>query len=352
MRHTRRFISLAATLVAIFLTLSAWANPFEHQLTNGLRVIVKEDRRAPTAVHMVWYRAGSMDETNGTTGVAHLLEHMMFTGTPTIGAGEFSRLVAAAGGRDNAFTSRDYTAYFQQVPKQKLEQMMQLEADRMRHLTLDPKEFGQEIKVVMEERRLRTDDQPQAMLFEHHRLRLIVGAQAALFHDHFDFLRKFFGVEIQMPHPIRFELHHLLQLLPGHLLEIGGVILAGKSIVTPAHGSHQTTEFAGPNTRRALEHHVLQQVRHARGAVGFIHAAGAIPDHMCRRRGAMVFLDDDAQAIGQLMLKRIGQRHGRRRQKQQEGDQFQVAHGHRWLLLKFGDTACQRWHLTIATIRE
>ncbi len=166
MRHTQRFISLAALLAAISFSIPAWANPFEHQLANGLRVIVKEDRRAPTAAHMVWYRAGSMDETNGTTGVAHLLEHMMFKGTPTIGAGEFSRLVAAAGGRDNAFTSRDYTAYFQQVPKQKLEQMMQLEADRMRHLTLDPKEFEQEIKVVMEERRLRTDDQPQAALSE------------------------------------------------------------------------------------------------------------------------------------------------------------------------------------------
>ena len=166
MRHTQRFISLAALLAAIFFSIPVSANPFEHQLANGLRVIVKEDRRAPTAAHMVWYRAGSMDETNGTTGVAHLLEHMMFKGTPTIGAGEFSRLVAAAGGRDNAFTSRDYTAYFQQVPKQKLEQMMQLEADRMRHLTLEPKEFEQEIKVVMEERRLRTDDQPQATLSE------------------------------------------------------------------------------------------------------------------------------------------------------------------------------------------
>lgn len=142
------------------------ANPFEHKLTNGLRVIVKEDRRAPTAVHMVWYRAGSMDETNGTTGVAHVLEHMMFKGTPKVGPGEFNRLVAAAGGRDNAFTSRDYTAYFQQVPKESLEQMMSLEADRMRHLTLSAGEFEQEIKVVMEERRLRTDDQPQSLLFE------------------------------------------------------------------------------------------------------------------------------------------------------------------------------------------
>jgi zinc protease len=161
-----RYARLIPLLLALAAPMAALANPFEHQLSNGLRVIVKEDHRAPTVAHMVWYRAGSMDETNGTTGVAHLLEHMMFKGTPSTGAGEFSRLVAAAGGRDNAFTSKDYTAYFQQVPKQKLEQMMQLEADRMRHLSLDPKEFAQEIKVVMEERRLRTDDQPQSQLFE------------------------------------------------------------------------------------------------------------------------------------------------------------------------------------------
>lgn len=159
-----RLAALGACLAG--LSWPALSNPFEYKLANGLRVIVKEDRRAPTAVHMVWYRAGSMDEHNGTTGVAHLLEHMMFKGTPSVGAGEFSRLVAAAGGRDNAFTSKDYTAYFQQIPKQRLAQMMRLEADRMRHLSLDPKEYEQEIKVVMEERRLRTDDQPQARLFE------------------------------------------------------------------------------------------------------------------------------------------------------------------------------------------
>ncbi|MDR1934622.1 MAG: insulinase family protein [Candidatus Accumulibacter sp.] len=167
-RAVRLLVSTAAVAAVAVVAISApvWANPFEHRLANGLRVIVKEDRRAPTAVHMVWYRAGSMDETNGTTGVAHLLEHMMFKGTPSVGAGEFSRLVAAAGGQDNAFTNRDYTAYFQQVPKQQLEQMIELEADRMRHLTLDPKEFEQEIKVVMEERRLRVDDRPPAALGE------------------------------------------------------------------------------------------------------------------------------------------------------------------------------------------
>lgn len=166
---TLSYLKRNLVLLSVFfvtLTAHAEAQLFEHQLANGLRLLVKEDRRAPTAVHMVWYGAGSMDETNGTTGVAHLLEHMMFKGTPRTGAGEFSRLVAAAGGRDNAFTSKDYTAYFQQVPKQKLAQMMQLEADRMRHLNLTPEAFKQEIKVVMEERRLRTDDQAPALLVE------------------------------------------------------------------------------------------------------------------------------------------------------------------------------------------
>ncbi len=162
MRHAR----LIPLLLALAAPAQVLAETYEHQLANGLRIIVKEDRRAPTAAHMVWYRAGSMDETNGTTGVAHVLEHMMFKGTPSAGPGEFNRRVAAAGGRDNAFTGHDYTAYFQQVPKQKLSEMMQLEADRMRHLTLDAQEFAQEIRVVMEERRLRTEDQPQALLFE------------------------------------------------------------------------------------------------------------------------------------------------------------------------------------------
>ncbi len=160
MRH------LLPVLLAPWLLTAALANPYETTLDNGLRVIVKEDRRAPTAVHMVWYRIGSTDEVDGTSGVAHVLEHMMFKGTPKVGPGEFNKRVAAAGGRDNAFTSRDYTAYFQQVPKEKLPEMMQLEADRMRHLTVDPKEFAQEIKVVMEERRMRTDDNPQSKLFE------------------------------------------------------------------------------------------------------------------------------------------------------------------------------------------
>ena len=139
---------------------------YEKILDNGLKIIVKENHRAPTAVQMLWYKVGSIDEIDGKSGLDHLLEHMMFKGTPDVPAGEFSKRVAAAGGRDNAFTSNDYTAYFQQIPSHKLEAMMALESDRMKHLSLDEHEFQPELKVVMEERRLRTDDNPQAKLFE------------------------------------------------------------------------------------------------------------------------------------------------------------------------------------------
>jgi len=138
----------------------------EFQLSNGLKLIIREDHRSPTVAHMVWYRAGSMDEVNGKTGVAHVLEHMMFKGTDKVKAGEFSRLVAAVGGRENAFTSRDYTAYFQQVEKSKLDEVINLEADRMSNLNFDDAEFLKEIQVVMEERRLRTEDNPSSLLNE------------------------------------------------------------------------------------------------------------------------------------------------------------------------------------------
>lgn len=144
----------------------ALADTQEFKLDNGMRVIVQEDHRSPVVVAQVWYRAGSMDEINGKTGVAHVLEHMMFQGTDQIGPGQFSRLIAAAGGRENAFTGRDYTTYFQQLEKSKLELSMKLEADRMANLKLTEEEFAKEIKVVMEERRWRTEDQPQGLVNE------------------------------------------------------------------------------------------------------------------------------------------------------------------------------------------
>ena len=158
-------------LFFVFTRLACAAGPdsgdtHEYQLSNGLKLIVREDHRAPTVAHMAWYRAGSIDEVNGKTGVAHVLEHMMFKGTDKVKAGEFSRLVAAVGGRENAFTSRDYTAYFQQVEKSKLEDVIKLESDRMSNLNFDDAEFLKEIQVIMEERRLRTEDNPSSLLNE------------------------------------------------------------------------------------------------------------------------------------------------------------------------------------------
>ena len=153
-------------LLACFAPWLAHAETYEKTLSNGLKVIVKEDHRAPVLVQQVWYRAGSMDETSGTTGVAHVLEHMMFKGTKSVPPGEFSKRIAAAGGRENAFTHYDYTAYFQQLHKDKLPLAMKLESDRMQNLVLSDKEFAKEIQVVMEERRMRTDDEPHSVLFE------------------------------------------------------------------------------------------------------------------------------------------------------------------------------------------
>lgn len=135
-------------------------------LSNGMTLIVQPDRRAPTVAHMLWVRVGAMDEVDGTTGVAHALEHMLFKGTPTVKPGEFSRRVASLGGRDNAFTTKDVTAYHQQIPSEKLEAMMKLEADRFANNQWDDDEFKREIEVIKEERRQRTEESPRARMFE------------------------------------------------------------------------------------------------------------------------------------------------------------------------------------------
>lgn len=142
------------------------AEVVQTMLKNGLKVIVQEDHRAPVVVSQVWYRAGSLDEVNGKTGVAHVLEHMMFKGTKSVPAGQFSRQVAAAGGKENAFTSKDYTCYFQQLEKSKLSLSFRLEADRMANLQITDAEFAKEIEVVKEERRWRTEDKPQSRVNE------------------------------------------------------------------------------------------------------------------------------------------------------------------------------------------
>jgi len=153
-------------VAGLLLPLLAFAETHEFKLDNGMRIIVQEDHRSPVVVSQVWYRAGSIDEVNGKTGVAHVLEHMMFKGTKTVPPGQFSRIIAAAGGRENAFTGADYTAYYQQLEKSKLPLSIRLEADRMANLQLTKDEFTKEINVVMEERRWRTEDNPQAVVNE------------------------------------------------------------------------------------------------------------------------------------------------------------------------------------------
>ncbi len=138
----------------------------EYQLDNGMKVIVKQDHRAPVVVHQVWYKVGSTYEKVGSTGLSHMLEHMMFKGTKTLKPGLFSKQVSQLGGQENAFTSANYTAYYQVVGKQHLEKVMQLESDRMRNLVIEDAEFNKERDVVTEERRWRLEDQPRSKLNE------------------------------------------------------------------------------------------------------------------------------------------------------------------------------------------
>lgn len=138
----------------------------QFRLDNGMTVIVKPDHRAPTAVQMLWVRVGSMDEVDGYSGLAHLLEHMMFKGTRQLKPGDFSQRVAQLGGRENAFTNRDNTAYFEQIPVNRLEEVMKLDADRFANNQWPDDEFRRELEVVKEERRWRTEDQPRALLWE------------------------------------------------------------------------------------------------------------------------------------------------------------------------------------------
>ena len=139
---------------------------FEDHLPNGLRILVQPDHRAPVVTSQVWYKVGSSDEPGGLTGISHVLEHMMFKGTAKVPAGKFSEIIAAHGGQENAFTSRDYTAYFQTLAKESLDVALKLEADRMRNLLLREEDFRKEVEVVKEERRMRTEDDPNARLYE------------------------------------------------------------------------------------------------------------------------------------------------------------------------------------------
>ncbi|TYB86341.1 pitrilysin family protein [Oceaniovalibus sp. ACAM 378] len=159
-------IRLAFSLFAL-LPLPALADELTtFTLDNGMEVVVLEDHRAPVVVQMVWYRVGAADEPPGKSGIAHYLEHLMFKGTDTLEPGEFSKVVAANGGTDNAFTSQDYTAYHQRVAANRLDLVMQMEADRMRDLQLDGRDILTERQVVIEERAQRTDSDPGALFNE------------------------------------------------------------------------------------------------------------------------------------------------------------------------------------------
>ena len=143
-------------------------------LDNGLQVIVVPNHRAPVVTHMVWYKVGAIDEPQGLSGMAHYLEHLLFKGTETLAPGEFSRIVKRLGGNDNAFTGQDYTAYFQSIPKQHLPEMMMMEADRMVNLKVPLDHFALEKKVVLEERRQRTENDPKGLFGEQMRSALFV----------------------------------------------------------------------------------------------------------------------------------------------------------------------------------
>ena len=168
----RNYVSilLVYLLASLFNTSAAFSAPFSRLHTadfaNGARLIVEEDHSAPVAIVQVWLKVGGRDEVPGKTGLAHVFEHMMFKGSKKLAAGEFSRRIAAMGGNDNAFTSHDYTAYFEIVPAEKVGEVLGMEAERFGHLALRDEDFRKEIRVIMEERRMRTDDNPNSRMFE------------------------------------------------------------------------------------------------------------------------------------------------------------------------------------------
>lgn len=168
--------AFAACAVAFAFVMNADARelprPETFTLRNGLQVVVITDRRAPVVTHMVWYRVGAADEPRGVSGIAHFFEHLMFKGTRQIAPGEFSRTVARNGGDDNAFTSWDYTAYYERIARDRLELVMQMEADRMRNLRFSDETFASERDVIAEERRQRIDNSPGAVLGERMRAML------------------------------------------------------------------------------------------------------------------------------------------------------------------------------------
>jgi zinc protease len=174
----RYFIVILAILTWIIP--AAASRTHEYTLANGLKLIVKENHRSPLVISQLWYKVGSAYEPGGITGISHALEHMMFKGTPNISGDEFAQIIAKNGGELNASTSFDYTYYYEKLSAEHLDLSFKLEADRMHNLSLKAQDFAKEIQVVMEERRLRTDDNPQALAFE----RLLATAHIATPYHH------------------------------------------------------------------------------------------------------------------------------------------------------------------------
>ncbi len=158
-----KFVLILAFIIVPFATHAAAK---EYTLKNGLKVLIIEDHKAPLATFQIWYRVGSKDEPMGKTGISHLLEHMMFKGTPKYGSKQFSNIIQRNGGTDNAHTTKDYTMYHQTLSSDRIDLSIKLEADRMINLLLEPKEVVAERNVVMEERRMRYEDNPQSSLYE------------------------------------------------------------------------------------------------------------------------------------------------------------------------------------------
>lgn len=176
MKNIQIFIILLSFIV---LPLQSRADSFgasHFTLNNGMQVVVIPNNKVPAVSHMVWYKTGAKDEPLGKSGIAHFLEHLMFKGTPRYGKGEFSKIVARAGGNDNAFTSQDYTAYFQNIARNKLELVMDMESDRMENLIIDENEVLKERDVILEERSARVDNEPASLLAEQ--------MKAALYKNH------------------------------------------------------------------------------------------------------------------------------------------------------------------------
>jgi len=161
-----RLTLILSLFAGLFVTGASAAELQEATFKNGAKLIVEEDHSAPVAMVQVWLKVGGRDEVPGKTGLAHVFEHMMFKGSKKLAAGEYSKRIAAMGGRDNAFTTTDYTAFFETVPAARVNEVIGMEAERFAHLALRDKDFQKEIRVIMEERRMRTEDDPNSHMFE------------------------------------------------------------------------------------------------------------------------------------------------------------------------------------------